>query len=127
MFPGVGPKQAARFVFYLLREDRSAARALAEAVANLHDEVKICRQCYKAFDGSAGLPQTADGGHCEICRDRARNPRQVLIVEKEADLESIERTRKYEGLYHVLGGTIDPLDSAAPARLHARELFELAK
>ena len=64
---------------------------------------------------------------CELCRGSRRNPRMIMVVEKEVDLKNIERTRKFDGLYHVLGGTIDPLDSAAPGRLHLRELFERAR
>lgn len=119
-FPGVGPRQATRFVFYLLREDRAVAHSLAAAIAKLHDDVKVCGQCYRTFDGNRAV-ETA---FCEFCRDSRRSANQVLIVEKEVDLENIERTKKYGGLYHVLGGTISPLDSSAPARLHIKELFE---
>ncbi|MBI4132624.1 MAG: recombination protein RecR [Candidatus Sungbacteria bacterium] len=125
-FPGVGPRQAARFAFYLLREDPVHVETLAEAIARLPSEVRFCQQCYKTFDvnhnSAAGNP-----GLCEFCRDPRRDQRQILVVEKEADLENIERTRKYGGLYHVLGGVIDPLDSSAPAKLHIKELFERVK
>ena len=124
-FPGVGPRQATRFVFYLLREDRERAGELTEAISRLQDDVKLCTQCYKTFDANhaqAAVPQNA--GLCEFCRNPRRNRNQVLVVEKEVDLENIERTRKYDGLYHVLGGAISPLDSSAPARLHLKELFE---
>lgn len=127
-FPGVGPRQATRFVFYLLRADRGQATALADAMAKLHDEVNLCSQCYKTFDtnpsnhlGASGRPEML---LCEICRNPRRNAVEVLVVEKEVDLENVERTRKYDGLYHVLGGAVSPLDSSAPARLHLRELFE---
>lgn len=127
-FPGVGPKQAARFVFHILREDRTAVRELAEAITTLHDEVRLCGQCYKTFDAngvaaSAGSNGSGETARCELCRNQKRNARQVLVVEKEADLENIERGHRFEGLYHVLGGVIDPLDSSAPARLHLKELF----
>lgn len=123
-FPGVGPKQATRFVFYILREKPDRVQAFAEAVAKLHDDVRLCSQCYKTFDASRLAVSGAGDGLCEICSNLRRDSGQVLVVEKEVDLENIERTRKYGGLYHVLGGTIDPLDSAAPARLHLKELFE---
>lgn len=119
-FPGVGPRQAARFVFYLLREDPSAAQSLAAAIAKLHGEVKLCGRCYKTFDANHAAASIA---LCEFCRDQKRDQNQILVVEKEIDLNNIERTGKYGGLYHVLGGTISPLDSSAPARLHIRELF----
>jgi len=127
-FPGVGPKQAARFVFHLLREDGATVRELAEAIARIQDEVRLCGQCYKTFDANGGAAAREAGGAtetalCELCRSQKRDARQVLVIEKEADLENIERTRTYEGLYHVLGGVINPLDSSAPARLHLKELF----
>lgn len=123
-FPGVGPKQAARFVFYLLRADSGRVQELASAIARLREEVRLCTRCYKSFDANHG---GQDAELCELCRNSRRNARQVMVVEKEADLENIERTGKYDGLYHVLGGTVDPLDSAAPGRLHLRELHERVK
>lgn len=118
-FPGVGPRQATRFVFHLLREDRSYAAAVADAIAKLHDDVKLCAQCYKTYDTN---------GHesplCEICRNIRRNQGAILVVEKEADLENIERAGTYDGHYHVLGGTVSPLDASVPAKLHLRELFD---
>ena len=123
-FPGVGPRQATRFVFYLLREDRGRARELADALSKLHDEVKLCAQCYKTFDTNGPSTGSGQAARCELCRNPRRNQSQVLVVEKEVDLENVERTRKYDGLYHVLGGAVSPLDSSAPARLHLKELFD---
>ncbi|RJQ37821.1 recombination protein RecR [Candidatus Parcubacteria bacterium] len=117
-FPGVGPRQAARFAFYLLREEPASAAALARSIAGLHAAIKLCSVCYRTFAPPAGTES-----RCEICRNPSRNARQILVVEKEVDMENIERTGNFSGLYHVLGGTINPLDSTAPARLHLRELF----
>ena len=119
-FPGVGPRQAGRFAFYLLREERETVAALADAIRRLPEEVKFCSQCYKTFDINHG---GSEASLCEFCRDPRRNARQILVVEKEVDLDNIERSRKYAGLYHVLGGTVSPLDSSAPNRLHLKELF----
>src|SRR3989344_5894311 len=123
-FPGVGPRQAGGFAFYLLREERETVAALADAIRRLPEEVKFCSQCYKTFDINHG---GSEASLCEFCRDPRRNARQILVVEKEVDLDNIERSRKYAALYHELGGTISPLDSSAPARLHLKELFERAK
>ncbi len=123
-FPGVGPKQATRFVFHLLREDPGHAEALAEAVAKLHSEVKLCGQCYKTYDNNHYAEGALPSGLCELCRGGKRNAKVIMVVEKEVDLENIERTRRFDGLYHVLGGAISPLDSAAPVKLHLKELFE---
>lgn len=121
-FPGVGPKQATRFVFYLLREDPAAVQALAEKIRFLQSEVRHCRQCYKTFD--AGRSGQTPPDLCEICRNPGRRRPELMIVEKEVDLENIERTKKFRGTYHVLGGTVHPLDSDAPSKLHLKELFE---
>ena len=127
--PGVGPRQATRFAFYLLREKRERVAALSEAIGRLQDEVKICAQCYKTYDTNALMKlgashSAATQNFCELCRDARRNPCLIAVVEKEVDFENIERTRKFGGLYHVLGGTISPLDSSAPAKLHLKELFD---
>ena len=122
-FPGVGPKQATRFAFYLLREETDRVRALAEAMSKLHEEVKLCQQCYKTYDNN-NYGIAAKAGLCEFCRDDKRNRNKIAVVEKEVDLENIERTRKFDGLYHLLGGTISPLDSSAPIKLHLKDLFE---
>lgn len=119
-FPGVGPRQAARFAFHLLRAEPAELATLADAIRRLSDEVKFCSRCYKTFDVS----RSAGAELCEICASPRRNQGQIMAVEKEADLETIERSGRYGGTYHVLGGTVSPLDSDAPARLHLRELFE---
>ncbi|MFY9462312.1 MAG: recombination mediator RecR [Candidatus Sungiibacteriota bacterium] len=122
-FPGIGPRQAARFAFYLLGEDKGAVARLANALKNLHDNVGFCASCYKSVE----LPDKKTGNLCEHCRNGNRTKSLLMVVEKEADLANIERTGKFSGVYHVLNGTIDPLDSSAPTRLHIKELFERAK
>lgn len=122
-FPGIGPRQAARFAFHLLGESQEAARDLAEIIGDLHNKVGFCRTCYKSLE----IQKNAERGLCEYCRDKSRDEAEIMVLEKEADLINIEKTKKFSGLYHVLGGTIDPLDSSAPTRLHIKELFERIK
>jgi len=122
-FPGIGPRQAARFAFYLLGENRETAARLADVLKNLHDRVGFCASCYKSVE----LQDKKTGNLCEHCRNDNRAKALLMVVEKEADLANIERTGKFSGVYHVLNGTIDPLDSSAPSRLHIKELFERAK
>lgn len=122
-FPGIGPRQAARFAFYILGEDKNAVARLADALKNLHSKVGFCDSCYKSVE----LTDKKAGNLCEHCRDGNRSKSLLMVVEKEADLANIERTGKFSGVYHILNGTIDPLDSSAPARLHIKELFERAK
>lgn len=122
-FPGIGPRQAARFAFYLLGEDKSRVRSLAETIAGLQDRVGFCGQCYASVE----LKSNSNQKRCGYCRDGRRDENVIMVVEKEADLSNIEKSGKFGGLYHVLGGTIDPLDSSAPMRLHVKELYERAK
>ncbi|OGZ95383.1 MAG: recombination protein RecR [Candidatus Sungbacteria bacterium RIFCSPLOWO2_02_FULL_51_17] len=122
-FPGIGPRQAARFCYYLLHEDAEVAKDLSSTLATLHDTVASCRECYKSVEHKhEDAPPL-----CEFCKNDARDETKILIVEKEQDLHTIERTKKFAGRYHVLGGTISPLDSSSPQKLHLRDLFERAK
>ena len=122
-FPGIGPRQATRFAFYLLGEDKNAVRSIAAAIHALHERVGFCNKCYASVELKDGTKTI----HCATCRDPNRNAAAIMVVEKEADLSNIEKTGKFHGTYHVLGGIIDPLDSSAPLRLHIKELFERAK
>jgi len=113
-FPGIGPRQAGRFVFYLLKS--GSAAELAAALLELNKIVILCKQCFRATEKDKG-------GLCDFCQDPKRSPNLIAIVEKESDLQNIEKTGLYNGLYHVLGGVIDPLDSQGPQLLHIKELF----
>lgn len=119
-FPGIGPRQAARFAFYLLSEERKTVQALAGTLETLHDQVGFCGKCYVSVE--RGNEENVLS--CRNCRDKTRNDAHIMVVEKEADFINIERTKKFSGTYHILNGTIDPLDSAAPMRLHIPELFQ---
>lgn len=121
-FPGIGPRQAARFAFHLLADNRESTAELSRAINELHAKVAFCTTCYKSVERTEAVT-----GNCELCKSDARDPAAVMIVEKEADLANIEKTGAYKGRYHVLGGTIDPLDSSAPTRLRIKELFERIK
>ena len=123
-FPGIGPRQAGRFAFYLLGEKPETVKALAGALHALHGEVGFCGQCYSSVAKKEGVTYEI---FCKTCLDKDRDNHAIMILEKEADLVNIERTKRFNGHYHILGGTIDPLDSTAPARLHIKELFKRVK
>jgi recombination protein RecR len=97
-FPTVGPRTAARFVFYLLRLPKEETIKIIEAINNLRESVKTCLFCFNPFEGEETL--------CPVCRDPRKDKTLLCIVEKESDLASIEKTRKYSGLYFILGGTV---------------------
>lgn len=120
-FPGIGPKQATRFAFFLLGEKNEYRKNLASAIAELREKVGICKQCYRSS------MQPNQDSLCGYCKDKKRDAATVMVVEKETDMENVEKTRQYNGLYHILGGTISPLEASSPEKLHLKELFARVK
>ncbi|HKE35803.1 MAG TPA: recombination mediator RecR [Candidatus Baltobacteraceae bacterium] len=112
--PTVGPKTAARLVFYLLNRPRHEAQSLAEAILNVKDHVRFCSICYS-------LTETDP---CDLCSDPDRDAATVCVVAEAKDVYAIERTAAFKGRYHVLGGLISPMDGIGPAQLHVKELVE---
>lgn len=124
-FPGVGPRQAARFILALLEKDESELKELGQAIANLKKDIRFCRECFNiAAAPERGEPRSNEqkNGLCHICSDNKRDKNKLLVLEKVTDLDSIEKTGLYKGLYHVLGGSINPLDNAIPETLRFKEL-----
>lgn len=110
--PGVGPRQAARFVLSLIEKPQAELEELGSAISNLKDEVKQCRHCFNLSDDE----------FCAVCSDSKRDQSKIMVVEKVTDLDAVERSGLYKGLYHVLGGAISPLDNITPVNLHIKEL-----
>ena len=96
-FPTVGRRTAERFVFYLMKTSKPEVRELIESIAELKNKVKTCASCFKSFEGEQKL--------CPICSDARRDKKVICVVEKEVDLESIEKIRKFKGTYLILGET----------------------
>lgn len=105
-FPTVGPRTAGRFVYYLVRQPKEKTDELIQAILELKSNIKLCPLCFNPFENS-GSPASAN--LCAICADPRRNKNLLCVVEKEADLATIENTKKYPGLYFILGGTIGTL------------------
>lgn len=118
-FPTVGPRTATRFVFYLLKTSKKEIEELVKSITNLKKEVRICSFCFNPFQGEGNL--------CEICSDRTRDKTLLCIVEKETDLNSLEKTKKYKGLYFILGGTVSTLKKEDIKKLKVKELIERIK
>lgn len=110
--PGVGPRQAARFVLALMEKPDSELQDLGKAIQNLKQEISFCPNCFNI----------SDNHQCVVCSNTKRDPNKILVIEKVTDLDSIEKTGLYNGLYHVLGGAINPLDGATPDTLKIKEL-----
>jgi len=115
--PGIGPKTASRLTFYLLRQPPEQALALAEALRDLREKVILCDRCFNI----------AESSRCSICRDPARDPSIICVVEEPLDVLAIERTEEYRGLYHVLHGAISPVEGIGPEDLKIGELVERVK
>ncbi len=118
-FPTVGPRTAARFVFYLLKLSKEEIENLISSISELKNTIKICQFCFNPFQGEGEL--------CEICSNPARDKSLLCIIEKETDLIVIERTKKYQGLYFILGGTISSLKKTDIEKLRTKELEERIK
>ena len=114
-FPGIGPRQAGRFVQYLLRSSPSLRRELAEAVQELAGSVRQCGQCFRYHSGKDKL--------CSICADTARDASLLAVVASDADLAALEKSGTYRGYYFVLGGTIH-LASEKTSGLRVKQLLE---
>jgi len=99
--PGVGPKQAERFSSYFLKASEAEAKELADALEDLKNNVRLCSNCFNYSENEI----------CEICADSHREKNIICVVEKPKDIEIIEKTKIFNGLYHVLHGTISPLRS----------------
>ncbi|MFH1714254.1 MAG: recombination mediator RecR [Candidatus Nealsonbacteria bacterium] len=118
-FPTVGPRTANRFVFHLLKKQKEEIEELIAAIENLKEKIKFCDLCFLPFEGEGGL--------CYICQNNARDKSLLCIVEKESDLASIEKTKKYKGLYFILGGTISPLKKKEKRQIREKGLQDRTK
>ena len=111
-FPTVGPRTAARFVFYLIKLPQTELEEFSSSFKKIKESIKICSWCFNSFDPSSNSGQANSGQAgpreiCPICGDKTRNKDSLCIIEKETDLTAIEKTKKYKGLYFILGGTIN--------------------
>jgi recombination protein RecR len=111
--PGVGTRTAHRLAFHLLRVPKDEAEALAAAIGEVKERVRFCAECGNLTEEE----------RCDICRDERRDRTLVCVVEQPADLVSLERTHEYRGLYHVLGGSLSPIDGVEPEHLRIEELL----
>jgi recombination protein RecR len=116
--PGVGPKSASRLAFYLLNKPQSDIDDFADALKNLKLNLTRCVRCHNLSENS---------DTCAICQDPSRKQDQLCVVENLLDVIAIERTQKYTGLYHVLGGAIAPIQGIGPDELNIKTLFTRVK
>jgi len=115
--PGIGPKSAQRLAFYILRSSRPEAEALARAILKVKESVRFCKICNNLSDEEI----------CEICKSPSRNKSILCVVEEPNDVSTIEKAGNFNGLYHVLLGSLSPLDGIGPQDLKIDELLERVK
>jgi len=115
--PGLGRKSAARLALHVLRHSQEDAEALAQAILDVKQRVHLCRVCSNFTEDEI----------CSICADNKRDRSLICVVETPSDVLRLEKSGAYRGLYHVLGGTLSPLDGVGPDDLHIAELYERAK
>ncbi|MCI1675163.1 MAG: recombination mediator RecR [Ancrocorticia sp.] len=112
--PGIGPKGAQRIAFYILDQDKADVEALAAALVKVKERVHFCEVCGNITESTK----------CAICSDPRRLDSVICVVEESKDIVAIERTREYRGKYHVLGGSINPIQGVGPEDLRIRELLQ---
>jgi recombination protein RecR len=111
--PGIGEKTAERLALHILRAPRHEAEALAQSLLNIKDKVRFCSKCF-AF---------SDSELCRLCRDPARDPSVLCVVEQPADMVAIEKSGAFRGMYHVLSGVLSPMNGVGPENIRIRELM----
>ncbi len=115
--PGIGPKSAQRMAFYILRSSKNDAETLAKAIVKVKESVRFCKTCNNLSDEEI----------CDICNSRDRDRSLLCVVEEPNDIAAIEKAREYTGIYHVLLGSLSPLDGIGPSDLKIGELLERTK
>jgi len=115
--PGIGKKTALRLVLHLIKKDISEVKIFSEAIQRMREEIKFCSRCHNI----------ADKELCNICANNSRRKEMICVVENIRDVIAIESTLQYNGLYHVLGGIISPLDGIGPDQLQIDSLVERVK
>ena len=112
--PGIGKKTALRLVLHLLRQDEEQVAHFSDTIARMRKEIRFCKRCFNV----------ADGDFCSICANSYRQQKTICVVENIRDVIAIESTQQFNGIYHVLGGVISPLDGIGPDQLHIDPLVE---
>lgn len=111
--PGIGPKSAQRVAFHILKIDKGDALRLADAIRTAKENSTWCKSCFNLTDREL----------CTICRDEKRDRSTICVVEEPKDVVAIEKTREYHGLYHVLQGSLNPIDGVGPEQIRIKELL----
>ena len=115
--PSIGPKTAERLVFYLLKQPKSELIKFAEAIEHIHEKISLCSSCNNFSESNP----------CAICGDHSRDSRIICVVAKPQDVSALEKTHSFSGLYHVLGGNINPLENLQLNEIKINSLIKRIK
>lgn len=116
-FPGIGPRQAKRFVYFLLNKNPSYANDISNLIKEVRSTVHSCDTCFRFFPNNTNAT-------CSTCRDNTRDTKSLMIISHDVDFENIEKTRFYNGYYFILGGTVPILEKNPEKRIRQKELLE---
>ncbi|MGB9681309.1 MAG: recombination mediator RecR [Minisyncoccia bacterium] len=120
--PGLGPRQSLRLAFYLLKKNENFKKSFLENFSEFFSKIKLCQKCYFPYE-----PKIEEDKLCEICRDKTRDHSIICVVEKETDLLTIEKTKKFKGVYFILGGLLKDLDKNKIRELRINTLIQRLK
>ncbi|MBU1164720.1 recombination mediator RecR [Patescibacteria group bacterium] len=115
--PGIGPKTAEKFVFYLVKQNKEYLQGFSQTISDLIDRIKICSICHNYSEKST----------CSICDNSKRNKTVICVVARPQDIAALEKTHEYQGVYHMLGGVLNPLEEVTPDKLNITQLLERIK
>jgi len=118
-FPGIGPRQARRFVYYLLNRPAASVKEFTDLVEEVKKSTAECKECHRFFIG-----KNTRSAVCNICSDASRDASLLMVVARDSDFESIEKSGAYRGLYFILGGTVPILDKEPEKRVRLKSLLE---
>lgn len=116
LLPGVGPRSAERYAYYVLRNNPNNAQRLAEGLSNLHDHIEYCQKTFALIEKGKK--------YSDLYTDPRRNKQVIAVVAEPFDIVALEKTNSFDGTYHVLGGLISPIDGIGPEQLHINELVK---
>ena len=117
--PDIGPRAATRLAFHLINQDQTELNDLSSLIANIRKEINLCKDCFNLT--------SKDNDQCPVCQDKKRDQKTICLVETVLNIPPLEKTKRYNGLYHVLGGLISPADGIGPENLRIKELTKRIK
>ncbi len=122
-FPGIGPRQAKRFVYYLLNKSPSYIKEFTQLIEEVKKSTDECAQCHRIFVSNSNQ-KSKTALVCSICSDPSRDVSTLMVVARDSDFETVEKSGAYKGLYFILGGTVPVLDKEPDKRIRLKQLLE---